>query len=398
MTAALDDLETVAGELTAAGDPPQPGSWRSALYRDDAPGAALDGQPWARSWGAYMRAITDPVDSSARQVIGSVMKDRPRNAFGERIPAEGGFLVPEFLRSQVLSYMTAAIIRPQAMVMAMSSYRLSIPTLDNPSQASSTQALGGLTFAFTAEGAPITTSTPTFGRTVLNARKAAALITAPNELVDDGAGAFGDFLTRVIAEGYAWFEDDTFVNGTGVGEPQGLINAPCAVGIDRTNASVVTFLDIVAMYKALHPHSKQKVTMPGVNGATWLLSASAMDQILELYFNPTGTEVVPPSGWFSAGDGYEVGASILGVPVVVTDHQPALGTTGDVILADLAQYLIGDRLEMYVERSQAGPTFIADTSDFRVKARVDGRYWIQSSTTTETGQSVSPVVVLDTHT
>ena len=395
----VTELEAVAGELLSAGEPPQPGSWRSALYREDAPGAELDSQPWAKSWGAYMRAITDPHDSAARQFIAKVMASRPLNAgLGERIPAEGGFLVPEVLRSQVLSYMTAAIIRPQAMVLPMGSLRLAVPTLDNPTQASSTQALGGLTFAFTAEGASVTTSAPAFGRTVLNARKAAALINAPNELVDDGAGAFGDFLARVIADGYAWFEDDTFLNGTGVGEPQGIISAPCAVGIDRSNSDLVTFLDVVGMYKALHPHSKQKATMPGVRGATWLLSATAMDQILELYYNPAGSEVVPPSGWFSAGDGYSVGASILGVPVVVTDHQPALGTTGDVVLADLSQYLIGDRLEMYVERSKAGPTFIADTSDFRVKSRVDGRYWIQSSTTTEAGQTVSPVVVLDTHT
>jgi len=64
----------------------------------------------------------------------------------------------------------------------------------------------------------------------------------------------------------------------------------------------------------------------------------------------------------------------------------------------LSNYLIGDRMEMYVERSQRGPTFVSDTSEFRVKARVDGRYWIQSSTTTEAGQPVSPVVVLDVHT
>jgi hypothetical protein len=66
-----------------------------------------------------------------------------------------------------------------------------------------------------------------------------------------------------------------------------------------------------------------------------------------------------------------------------------------VVLADLRHFLIGDRLTLTVERSQESGGFIYAASNFRVRSRVDGRYWIQSSTTTESGQVVSPVVVLN---
>ena len=383
----------VSTPLLSAGDGPAPGGWRSALYREDAPGAVLDGQPWARDWRAFMRALTDPRDDGPRRFIA--------NAMGERLPAEGGFLIPEQLRSQVLAYMTAPIVRPHAMVLPMGAYRMAIPTLDNLTQASSTQALGGLTFAWTEEGAGIAPGIPSFGRTVLEARKAAAYMKGvSNEFIDDAAGAFGDFTVRVLADGYEWFEDDSWFNGTGIAEPQGLINAPCAVGVDRASASDVLYADVVAMLKALHPASKQAGLTSGVTSVKWLLSASAFDQLLELYYNPSGGSaegIVAPSGWLSLGDGNQIGPSLLGLPAVVTDHQPAVGTTGDVILADLRHYVIGDRLEMTIERSQQGAGFVTGTSDFRVKSRVDGRYWIQSSTTTEAGQVVSPVVVLDTH-
>ena len=372
---------------------PAPGGWRSALYRPDAPGAVLDGQPWARSWPAFIKAINNPNDSSVRQFIANA-------ATSERVGSEGGFLVPEVLRSQVMSYMTPAIVRPRATVLPMSSLKLPVPVLDNPSQSGTTQALGGLSFSFAEEGAALTATAPSFGRVVLEARKFAAYMqNVPNELVHDGAGAFGDFLARVIALGYSWAEDDWFIgtNGTGVGCPQGLVNAPCAVGIDRNTSSDVLFVDIVAMFKALHPASKQMGLTPGVTSVAWLLSASAMDQILEMYYNPSGSEVVAPSGWFSMGDGQEIGPSLLGLPAIVTDHQPAAGSTGDVILADLRHYLIGDRLTMTVERSQESGGFIYDASNYRVRSRVDGRYWVQSSSTTEAGQSVSPVVVLDVH-
>ena len=368
-----------------------PGGWQ-ALHEPRAPGAVLDSQPWAKSWTSFLRAIDDPHDASARTFIANA-------AMSERVGSEGGFLVPEVLRSQVLFYMaTAAAVRPQAMVLPMSSQRLPVPILDNPSQSGGTQALGGLTFSFTEEGAAISNSTPGFGRVVLEARKLAALMTVPNELADDGAGAFGDFLARVIAKGYGWTEDDFFIgtNGTGVGCPQSLINAPCAVAVTRSGgAGKVILQDIATMFKALHPAAKMSGFTPGYTNVRWLLSSSAMDQILELYLaiGTPANQAVAPSDWFQAGDGDRTGPSMLGLPVTVTDHQPAVGSTGDVVLADLSQYLIGDRQVMTVERARES-LFANDQSYFRVRALVDGRYWVQSSTTTETGQSVSPVVVL----
>lgn len=374
-----------------------PGGWR-AQYEPSAPGAVLDGQPWAANWAAFLRAVLNPRDASAREYIANAAA-----AMGERVPSEGGFLVPEVLRAQVLAYMTPAIVRPRCTVLPMASLRLPVPLLDNPSQAAGTQALGGLTFSFAEEGAQIAQSAPAFGRVILEARKLAALITAPNELVDDAAGAWGDFLARVIAMGLAWVEDDYFTgtSGTGVGCPQSMINAPCAVGIDRATASQVNFLDVVAMFKALHPASKQVGLTPGVTNVAWLLSSSAMDYLLELNYQVTintTTTPIPPSGWFSMGDGHEIGPNMLGLPAIVTDHQPAVGTTGDVVLADLRHYLIGDRQVMQIDRAALGAQFINDNSQFRVRSRVDGRYWVQSSYTTEAGQNVSPVVVLDVHT
>lgn len=369
-----------------------PGGWQ-AQHRADAPGAVLDGEPWARSWATFLRAVNDPRDGSARQFIANAA-----GQLGERVPAEGGFLVPEVLRAQVLAYMTPAVVRPRAQVLPMSSLRLPVPVLDNPSQAGGTGVLGGLTFSFAEEGAAIANTTPAFGRVVLEARKLAALCTAPNELADDAAGAWGDFLARVIAMGVAWTEDDFFIgtNGTGVGCPQGLVNAPCAVQVTRATSSVVSLADVAKMVNALHPSSLQAGLTPGITDVLWLVSASAFTSLLEMYLAIGSPVTAAAAGidWLSLGDGNEVGPSMLGLPLVVTDHQPAVGSLGDLILADLRHYVIGDRQVMQVDRSWKGAQFINDNSYFRVRSRVDGRYWIQSASTTSANQQVSPVAVL----
>jgi HK97 family phage major capsid protein len=358
----------------------------------DVPGAKLDGYPWAASWGSFLAAVRDKSDPrGARSVIRQVMESsRPVDALGERVPGEGGFLVPWRLSEQVFAYMTRAAVWPRATIVPMDSLWQAVPVLDNPSQSGGGQALGGLTFSLIEEASPYPASTPSFGRLQLEARKVGALLKGtPNELLADSP-ALGDFLARVVAMGLEWWLDDYFIStGTGAGQPQALLNAPAGYVVARTGgAGKVVHLDIVTMLKALHPASKAS--------ATWLLSEDAFDQLLELYeiigTAPAGQMIPPPQ---TLVFDTQIGMwRLLGVPAVVTDHQPAAGTTGDVMLCDLSQYLIGMRSGLVVEVAPLGAGFPNDTSDIRIRWRGDGRFWPQSSYTLANGKVTSPLVIL----
>lgn len=359
-------------------------------YRADAPGARLDSQPWAAGWASYLRAAFDPGDSSARQFI--------MNAWTERVPGEGGLLVPEGLRAQVMAYVTPAVVRPRAMVIPMGAYRLGVPVADNPSQASSAGVLGGLTFSFTEQGSAISSSVPGFARAVLEARKLAALVGVPNELASDAAGALGDFISRVAAIGYHWTEDDWFISGNGANGPEGILSAACAVKVSRTGT--ISAANVASMVAAFHPAALAAGLMPHVTDVGWLISESLFTALLQMYLVPGGSAAtagapVTLPDWLNLGDGHDTGPSILGLPAFVTDHQPAAGSPGDLCLVDLRNYLIGDRLELTVERSSAGSGFITDITNYRIKSRIDGRYYVQGSTTTEAAETVSPVVILE---
>jgi HK97 family phage major capsid protein len=363
----------------------------SPHYRAGAPGARLDGQPWARSWAAYLAAVFGK-DAAARQFIA--------NAWSERVPSEGGFLVPEQLRAQVMAYIAPAVVRPRAMVVPMGSLRLGVPVVDNPSQQSGKQALGGLAFSFTADGDSIPPSVPGFGEARLQAAKLAALVGIPAELESDAAGALGDFVSRVVAIGYAWTEDDYFIAGNGVNQPQGILSASCALTVPRSSPGPVAAADAAAMVAKLHPAALAAGLTPGVTDVGWLISESLLTTLLQMYLVPGGSAATAGApaalpSWLSLGDGHGIGPSILGLPAFVTDHQPAAGAQGDLALVDLRNYLIGDRQELVIERSAAGSGFVTDIGNYRVKARVDGRYYVRGATTTEAGESVSPVVILE---
>jgi HK97 family phage major capsid protein len=348
--------------------------------RDAPPGAKLDSEPFARNWARYLKAVR--TDGPERRVIA--------NAWTERRGADGGFLVPWSLTEKVFAYLSEAVIWPRASVLTMGEYRVGLPTLDNPSQASGAQGLGGITFSLTPDGGAITASNPEFGAQFLEAQKLAALISpVPNELAADAEAAFDDLFSRITGMGLAWQLDDLFYNGSGVAEPQGILYSPAALAVTRATSSEVLHADVVAMAKALHPASKKK--------ATWLASEDTFDFLLDLYETvgtaPSGQQIPPPGSLkFNSQSGQW---ELLGLAFEVSDHQPPIGTPGDLVLCDLSLYQIGSREMMTVDVSSKGATFAADASAYRVRTRVDGRFLPQSTYTLANGKTVSPLVVLN---
>ena len=231
--------------------------------------AALDRYPFAKSWGSFLAAIRTQ-DKTAMAAI--------RNAtMSERIPSEGGFLVPWQLQEQILALMTTAIVRPQAMYVPVAGLRAAVPFLENGDQSTAGQALGGLNFSLIAEGGTFPATNPEFGRTVLEVTKVGAYLkNVPNELLADASAFTEVFLPTIIARGLAFFEDDLFIaSGNGVGQPQALLNSPAALAVSRATSDAVVLADLIGMIKGLHPES--------LPTASWLISKSAHDQILDLY-------------------------------------------------------------------------------------------------------------------
>lgn len=362
---------------------------RGGLYNDRAPGARLEGvYADARELlqTASWREPTNRAERDARATrIAKVTE--VMNSFGSEVPADGGFLIPETLRSQILSVaLESAVVRPLATVIPMESLRVPIPTIDDTSHASS--VYGGIVGYWTEEGAALTESQATFGRVVLEAKKLTGYAEIPNELLAD-ASAFGGFFEARFPQAIAYFEDVAFTTGTGTGEPLGYINAPAAVTVSAVagqGANTIIWENVVGMYARMLPTS--------LKNAVWIVSPDTFPQLATMALSVgTGGSAV----WL--GNLQQPGAasppmSILGRPVYVSEKANALGTAGDINFVDLSYYLIGDRQQVMVESSPHFK-FSSDKTAFRIIERVDGRPWIQSAITPHNGgNSLSPFVQL----
>jgi HK97 family phage major capsid protein len=368
-----------------------PRSAKASLYNRRAPGAAADGifadasEFFRATW--HRASSFRDFDSDLRPKLEKLASIQ--NSYSSEVPGDGGFLIPEDLRSEILQVaLETAVVRPRATVIPMSSLRVPIPMIDDTSHQSS--ILGGVVGYWAEEAAALTESQASFGRVVLDAKKLTAYAEVPNELLAD-APAFAGFFDGTFPKAISWFEDVAFLTGTGVGEPTGFINSQVSVQQAAETGQptqTIVWENLVKMYSRMLPTS--------LGRAVWIASIDTFPQLATMALS-VGTGGGPV--WIGNMAGGQGGmdappVTILGRPLYFTEKTGPLGTTGDINFVDLSYYLIGDRMTMQSAASEHYK-FQNDKTAYRVIERVDGKPWLQSAITPKNGgPTLSPVVQL----
>jgi HK97 family phage major capsid protein len=272
----------------------------------------------------------------------------------------------------------------------MDSLRVPFPTIDDTSHASS--VYGGMIGYWTEEGGALTESQASFGRVVLDAKKLTGYSEVPNELFQDAIGSFAALVEQLWPEAIAFFEDDAFINGSGVGEPLGFLNGSAVISVSRVTADLIDWPDVVAMYSRMLPASLQR--------AVWLCAPDALPEIFTMtqtVENVAGSENVGGSAVYIQNGTQGPPMTILGRPLIVSEKIPKLTDPNALTFVDLGYYLLGDRQAMQFETSPHYK-FANDQTAVRIIERVDGRPWLSSALTPKNGSSntLSPFVGLST--
>jgi HK97 family phage major capsid protein len=356
---------------------------RGGLFNPRAMGAPLDKE--FSSSADYFSLIWH---NRNRDAAAQAKLHRVRNAFSSTVPSEGGFLIPEQLRSQLLRVsLETSIVRPRARVIPMETLRVPFPAIDATSNVSS--VYGGVVCYWTEEGAALTASQASFGRVVLDAKKLTAYTEFPNELVSDSIISFQAFIDEIFPEALGFSEDYAFLRGSGVGEPLGVLNGSARITVTETTANLILWDDVVNMYARMLPGS--------LNRAVWVASIDTFPQLARMTLpvkNVAGTENVGGAGAWTTDMHGNPQLSLLGRPVLLTEKVPGLGTTGALSFIDFGFYLLGDRQVMSA-MSSPHFKFQNDQTAYRIIERVDGRPWLNSAITPKNNTAtLSPIVSL----
>ena len=314
--------------------------------------------------------------------------ERAASGMNESSPAEGAFLVQSDFSTQLLDRVYAAsqvASRCQHIPISGSANGIKMPRLDESSRATGSR-FGGVTGYWIAEAGSISGTKPKLASTELNLKKVAALVYSTDELLADSA-ALSSFVPRVAGAELAWQLDNRIINGSGVGCPLGIINAPATIEVPKEAmqaADSVIIENVLAMYGRLPASS--------IANAAWYVSQSVLPQLysMTLVAGVGGAPVFMPAGGIS-GKPYN---SLLGLPVVPIEHAAKLGDKGDVMLCDMSRYLLGTKGGVQ-SSSSIHVLFDSDQMLWRFIMRVDGQPDVQAPMTPwNGGPTESPFLVL----
>jgi len=301
----------------------------------------------------------------------------------------GGALVPEEFQDEIMAVaLEESIVRPRAHVVPMRRQRVGIPTFVDTTHASS--IYGGITCYWDTEGSSFEETNPALGQLGMTLHKLVGFCYTSNELLADGGGLAEVMLRRAFGGAVAYYADDAYINGTGAGQPLGILNAPCGIQVSKESgqtATTVVWDNVKKMDARLLPQSQRR--------AIWLINPNVKPQLYNMYETVTTSNVTANPVIAVLDLTGSNGMWLYGHQIIPTEKCKTLGTVGDLMLADFSQYVIGDG--RMVVKSSPHSRFKHDETEWEFILRTDGQPIPASAITPANGtNTLSPFVKLQT--
>jgi HK97 family phage major capsid protein len=327
-----------------------------------------------RSLGEQLQCIASSSRPGA-QVDSRLWEIRAATGLSESIPSEGGFLVQQDFSNEILANVFDSgkiAARCRRIQVSSGSNQVKIPGLDETSRVAGSR-WGGVLSYWLAEAAEKTASKPTFRQIELTLKKQVVLCYVTDELLQD-ASVLENVIRRVATDELRFSLEDAIINGTGAGQPLGILNSGSLISVSKEAgqaAATVVYENIAKMWSRLLGASRPN--------AVWLINQNIEPQLytMSLSVGTGGAPVFLPGGGVSASPYM----TLFGRPIIVCEQCPTLGTIGDIILADLTGgYILAEKGGITTDVS-IHVRFLYDESVFRFVMRVDGQPVLSSAIT-----------------
>jgi HK97 family phage major capsid protein len=353
------------------------------------PAPAVDNDGF-KSFGEFLQAVARAGASGNLDVDPRLrMQAAVASGMSSGVGSDGGFLVrTDFSTALLNRAMTESMLAPKCFRVPIGEGfdGLEAPIIDETSRATGSR-WGGVQVYRVAEAEAASAKKPKLALLDLDLLDLLGICYATDRLMRDST-ALGSIIEQAFGSEFAFVLDDEILRGTGAGQMLGILNSPALVTITKEvgqTADTVLAENIVKMFAAMPPRNAAR--------AYWLINQEVWKQLFKLSFN-VGTGGVPafmpPGGLSTAPFG-----TLLGRPILPIEQSSALGDVGDIVFADLQEYLLIEKGGIQADQS-IHVRFLYGENTFRFKMRNNGiPVWRASRTPYKGAQAQSPFVALE---
>ena len=257
-----------------------------------------------RATDEYKNAMLDAFRSNFKRV---------NNVLQEGVDADGGYLVPEEYDRRLIDTLSEENImrRLATTITTRGEHKINIAATKPAA-------------AWIEEGGALSFGDATFSQILLDAHKLHVAIKVTEELLYDNVFNLEGYILEQFGKALANAEEDSFLNGDGVGKPLGLFAAIGGGTVANTLTAAIKSDDVISLVYALkRPYRKN---------AAFIINDQNLAVLRKLKDN-NGAYIWQPS--------YQVGEPdrLLGYPV----HTSAYAPLDAIAFGDYSYYNIGDR-------------------------------------------------------
>lgn len=329
-------------------------------------------------------------DKTMSEKLSAYQKATLSTYANENVGADGGFAVPPETRAAIEVRVTGE----DSLLTRCDTFPMSAQSLTLPDDEATPWGSSGIQAYWEGEAGAITQSKPALKEKRWTTRKVTALVPITDELAADNA-AMGAYVNRKVGEVLDYKIGEAVIRGTGSGQPMGVLTQTSQlIEVAKETSQVAdTFIGInaIKMMSRLYP--------PYRSSAIWLANPDTMPYLYRLAapgIDAIGSET---TGWgssiFMPASGLTGGlATLLGLPIVFSQHCAVLGDAGDVILGSFAQgYGAGIRGGLE-SASSIHLWFDQSVTAFRFVMRMDGQPYLSTTIAPRAGSNTMSAFVV----
>jgi len=264
---------------------------------------------------AVVRASTEKVLDERLRPLAAAGSDEQSGASNPF----GAFLLPTALAPNVLSI--DPMLDPTASLVSsipMETRSIELPFLVDKNHSGGSY-VGGQRWLRRAETQAAISSRSQLGQCKLTATALTGLTFSSNELLADSPVSVAAMIQANFARGLAPTLLDEKINGTGVGQFLGVINAPATISIAKEGSQTA---DTIVGANI----SKMRARAYNYGSCIWMASPDALPALTQAHLTMTNTDIP----LFTFGNGLDRPDTLMGRPIYFVEQCPTLGDVGDL--------------------------------------------------------------------
>ncbi len=344
-----------------------------------------------RGYGDFARAVRSAAskggETDERLRRGGEVRATLSTYANEAAGADGGFAIPPDFKAEIAGILTAE----DSLLSRTDQQTSSSNVFTVPKDETTPWGTTGVRAYWEGEAAAITQSKLALEISSLRLHKLAVLVPVTDELLED-APSLGNYLSRKAPLAMRSKVDTAIVGGSGSGQPLGIIGAPGTIAVAKEGsqtADTINRLNVEKIWTRCYAEWRSR--------AVWLANQDTELQLMRMY--GIDTESTPLSTWpiYLPPGGYSASpfSSLFGRPIIFTQACETLGDLGDLVLADLSQYLTVTKIGGIRSDMSIHLWFDQDTTAFRFILRIAGQPWWAAAMAARDGSTTySPFVTL----